>query len=65
MRIGTRGLRVYDDEKVLDAKYGFDLILVKEYWEYPFVKNGPETAKNDHSPEKWPDDLEIPEMIWY
>ena len=31
VRIGTRGLRVYDDEKVLDAKYGFDLILVKEY----------------------------------
>ena len=33
VRIGTRGLRVYDDEKiVLDAKYGF-LILVKEYLE--------------------------------
>ena len=33
VRIGTRGLRVYDDDKkVLDAKYGF-LILVKEYLE--------------------------------
>ena len=33
VRIGTRGLRVYDDEKiVLDTKYGF-LILVKEYLE--------------------------------
>ena len=31
VRIGTRGLRVYDDEKVLDAKYGFHLSLVKEF----------------------------------
>ena len=45
VRIGTRGLRVYDDEKVLDAKYGFHLILVKEFWE-KYTKNGPNLAKN-------------------
>ena len=61
MRIGTRGLRVYDDEKVLDAKYGFDLILVKEYWE----KYTPSVCqKMDYSRPKLTIAQRNDQMIW-
>ena len=51
VRIGTRGLRMYDDEKLLDAKYSSHSRKgILRNIHCPFVKNGPNWTKNVYRP---------------